>query len=120
MTIVRSTPSQGTRTAFSRNGRTYWEVIGALDMDAFERVQAERQQRYPDLVFTTADVVKAGGGVTSFAVEVADLDATVARLRTAGLPVAEPVRRGQQQENGKWSWAMAGLTKGRRATSGRA
>ncbi len=112
MKLVGSDSVGGTRIAFCRNGRSYWELIGVDDMLAFERQQAQRQERYPDLIFSIVDAVKGGGGVTSFAVEVADLDAVVGRLRAAGLPIAEPVRRGRQEESGKWTWAMAGLTGG--------
>ncbi len=112
MTVVRTDPRQGTTAAFSRNGRTYWELIGVNDIPTFERQQALRQERYPNLAFTTTETVRAGGGITSFAIEVTDLDETVTRLRTLGQPIAEPVRRGTQTPSGKWGWSLAGPTEG--------
>lgn len=51
MDLVRSNSADGTRAAFSRNGRGYWELIGVDDMRAFERHEALRQERYPNLVY---------------------------------------------------------------------
>lgn len=106
-------PRHGTHNAAIRSGSTYIELLGVCDWAEFWQYEEARKQRYPELAFRTEEILNHGGGASGFAVEVDSIRAVVARVQSAGLPMAQPALGRIQRGDGSQSeWGMAGLTEG--------
>ena len=99
-------PGRGTHNTAWRTGAAYIELIGVRD-------QAEAEHaRGPDWPPIDA-LLRAGGGAGAFAVLVADVTATVARLREQGLPVTDPRPGSVTRADGTvGEWSLAVLREG--------
>src|SRR5262245_22859636 len=76
-------PNVGTHNASWRHDLVYVELIAVRDWDAYRAAR-------PAAADATAAVLASGGGALRFAVEVDDLEATVLRVRAAGLQITDP------------------------------
>jgi len=101
-------PHLGTHNAGWRLDTRYIELIAVRD-EAVAR--ASFGEHWPALDAT----LRAGGGVGGFGVLVADLTATVANLRSRGVPVGDPQAGSIQRTDGSTSvWHGASLQEGPR------
>lgn len=100
-------PGRGTRNMLCHMGLPYVELLGIHD-----RPQAESSNLAAMLPSVDA-LLAAGGGSRMFAVSVNDLDATVVRLRGAGLQLGEVFQGARQRPDGSLvSWRTARLAEG--------
>lgn len=76
--------NRGSLNAAWWSGSAYVELVSIGDQDTFRANRTAKE--YED----TRALLDAGGGAARFAIEVPDMTETVARLRTAGFPIADP------------------------------
>jgi catechol 2,3-dioxygenase-like lactoylglutathione lyase family enzyme len=97
-------PQFGTHNAVWRVDTRYIELIAVRD-EAVARAGPD----WPEIDVT----LRAGGGVLGFGVLVADMTATVANLRSRGVPVGEPQSGSIRRADGSTSvWQGASLRDG--------
>lgn len=100
-------PGRGTQNMLCHVGLPYVELLGIHD-----RAQAQRSNLSAMLPSVDA-LLSAGGGARMFAVSVDDLDATVARLRAAGLALGDVFDGARQRPDGSLvTWRTARLAEG--------
>lgn len=100
-------PGRGTQNRLCHFGLPYVELLSIHD-----RAQAEGSNLSALLPSVDA-LLSAGGGSRMFAISVDDLDATVARLRAAGLSLGEVFDGARQRPDGSLvSWRTARLADG--------
>lgn len=99
-------PHLGTHNAAWRLDTRYIELIAVRDEAA---ARARLGPDWPQL----AAMLRSGGGVGAFAVLVADMAATVADLRSRGVPVDDPQAGSIRRADGSTgAWQTAGLRHG--------
>lgn len=100
-------PGRGTQNRLCHFGLPYVELLSIHD-----RAQAERSNLSAMLPAVDA-LLAEGGGARMFAVSVDDLDATLARLREAGLVLGEVFEGARQRPDGSFvTWRTARLADG--------